>query len=78
MELCLLTALPLILSYSTMAIVNETSSGTNNMLLYVSVIGFAIISYVLYKFVLSPTQPADTQQRQQQGPDKEMIKLSEY
>ena len=49
-----------------MAIVNDTSSGTNNMLLYVSVIGFAIVSFVLYKFVLSPTQPANTQQRQQQ------------
>ena len=49
-----------------MAIVNDTSSGTNNMVLYVSIILFAIISYVLYKFVLSPTQPADTQQRQQQ------------
>jgi len=47
-----------------MAIVNETSSDTNNMLLYVSIIGFAIISYVLYKFVLSPSQPANTQQRQ--------------
>jgi len=54
------------LNYSTMAIVNETSSDTNNMLLYVSIIGFAIISYVLYKFVLSPSQPANTQQRQQQ------------
>ena len=49
-----------------MAVVNDTSSSGTNMLLYVSIIGFAIISYVLYKFVLSPTQPADTQQRQQQ------------
>ena len=41
--------------------IDDTSSGTNT-LLYVSVIGFAIVSYVLYKFVLSPTQPAQQQQ----------------